>query len=61
MAAAIQEICEVRISMGALRIRRGDPVFLQFSVLREGLPVAWLPASGELELQANPMMAAYAF
>jgi alpha-amylase/alpha-mannosidase (GH57 family) len=61
MAAAIQDICELRVSMGALRIRRGDPVFLQFSVLREGLPIAWLPASGELEVQANPMMAAYAF
>jgi len=60
VAAALVNNYEIRISMGALHVRRGDPVFLQISMLREGLPVACLPASGELELASSNMSAAYA-
>jgi alpha-amylase/alpha-mannosidase (GH57 family) len=60
LAAALVNIYEMRISMNALHLRRGDPVFLQLSIFREGLPVATLPVSGELELESSSMSAAYA-
>jgi hypothetical protein len=60
VAAALVNIYEMRVSMSALHVRRGDPVFLQISIFREGLPVAYLPASGELELESSNMSAAYA-
>jgi alpha-amylase/alpha-mannosidase (GH57 family) len=60
VTVALVNIYEIRISMRALHVRRGDPVFLQISIFREELPVACLPASGELELESSGMSAAYA-
>jgi alpha-amylase/alpha-mannosidase (GH57 family) len=60
VTAAIRDLCEIRVSMSALHIRRGESVFLQLTLFREGLPVASLPVNGELELQSSPMTA-YAF
>jgi alpha-amylase/alpha-mannosidase (GH57 family) len=60
VTAALVDIYEIRISMSALHIRRGEPVFLQLSIFREELPVACLPASGELELESSGSSAAYA-
>ena len=52
-------ICEIRVSMSAIQLKRGESLFLKVAVYREGLPVALLPASGELELQWS-MVSAYA-
>lgn len=60
VTAALVNIYEMRVSMSALHVRRGDSIFLQISIFREGLPVASLPATGELELQTSSMNAAYA-
>jgi alpha-amylase/alpha-mannosidase (GH57 family) len=60
VAAAAVNIYELRLSMSALGVRRGDPVFLQISILRERFPVAYMPRSGELELESSSMTAAYA-
>jgi len=57
VTAAIEDFCEMRISMTALHIRRGDPIFLRLIIHRDGLPVAWLPSGGELELNCTPMTA----
>jgi hypothetical protein len=37
--------------MVAIQLRRGESLFLNIAVYREGVPVAVLPSSGELELQ----------
>jgi alpha-amylase/alpha-mannosidase (GH57 family) len=58
--AALANIYEIRVSMSALHLRRGDPLFLEISIFREGLPVACLPPSGELEVQCSSVTAAYA-
>jgi hypothetical protein len=60
VSAAIHDLCEIRISMNALGLRSGQPFSLQVTVYREGLPVAQLPAHGELRLRPTPM-AAFAF
>ncbi len=60
ITAALVNIYEIRVSMSALHLRRGDPLFLQISILREGLQVACLPASGELEVQCLGVTTAYA-
>ncbi|MDQ2775316.1 MAG: glycoside hydrolase, partial [Acidobacteriota bacterium] len=58
--AVVDELYEAKISMSALHIRRGESLFLQISVSRDGLPVAFIPAHGELEIQSG-LMATYAF
>ncbi|HEX4772730.1 MAG TPA: glycoside hydrolase family 57 protein [Bryobacteraceae bacterium] len=60
VTAAIGSICEARVSLSAMKIRLGEPLFLQVEVLRDGLPVAFIPANGEMELGSG-VMAAYAF
>jgi alpha-amylase/alpha-mannosidase (GH57 family) len=58
--AVMDELYEAKISMSALHIRRGESLFLQISISRDGLPVAFIPVHGELEIQSG-LMAAYAF
>jgi alpha-amylase/alpha-mannosidase (GH57 family) len=53
---ALDTIYELRLSMGALRIRRGEPMNVRFSVLRDGLPVAALPQTGEVEVHSSEMV-----
>lgn len=60
VTAAVRDLCEIRVSMSALHVRRGESVFLHLTVFREGLPVASLPLNGEVELQSSPLTA-YAF
>lgn len=60
VAAAIGSICEAKVSLSAMKIRLGQPLFLQVQVFRDGLPVASIPANGEMELGSG-VMAAYAF
>ncbi|MGC2658228.1 MAG: glycoside hydrolase family 57 protein [Bryobacteraceae bacterium] len=57
--AALGSIFEMRLSMTALRIRRGERVLAQITLMRGGLPLAVLPVHGELEIQSNEL-AAYA-
>jgi hypothetical protein len=57
VSAAIDQFCEMRISLNALGLRSGAPFFLQLVLYREGLPVAFLPAHGELRLLPTPMTA----
>ncbi|MBV8069355.1 MAG: hypothetical protein JO270_05580 [Acidobacteriaceae bacterium] len=57
VTVAFAEFCEIRISMSLMHIRRGDPIFLQLTIYREGLPVSVLPPAGELELLCSPMTA----
>ena len=57
VTAAIHDLCEIRISMSALGLRSGQPFSLQVTIYREGLPVAQLPAQGELRLRPTPMTA----
>ncbi len=57
ISAAIAEFLEVRISMSALRVRRGDSVFLRLSLFRDGLPLAVFPRNHEFELRPSPMAA----
>ena len=52
-------ICELRVSMSAIQLKRGESLFLNLAVYRDGVPVAILPASGELELHWS-MVSAYA-
>jgi alpha-amylase/alpha-mannosidase (GH57 family) len=58
VVAAVDEICEVQISMSALHIRPGDPIFLLVTLYRNGLPVGLVPPTGELQLRCSPMIAA---
>lgn len=55
--AAMDSICEMRVSMGALHTRAGDPLYLRLSAFRAGLAIACLPFFGELELYARPLAA----
>jgi alpha-amylase/alpha-mannosidase (GH57 family) len=57
---AIGPICEAKVSLSAVKVRLGEPLFLRVEVLRNGLPVAYIPATGEMELGSG-VMAAYAF
>lgn len=59
VSVASKDIYEMRVSMEALQLRRGDSVFLHLEVYREGLPHFVLPPDSELELPWS-MMAAYA-
>ncbi len=58
--AALAEVFEIRLSMSALHVRLGEPLFLHLSVFRDGLPLAAIPGIGELEIQYG-IMATYAF
>ena len=57
--AALGTIFEMRLSMSALRTRRGERLMLQVTLVRDGLPLAVLPMHGELEMQSSEL-AAYA-
>jgi hypothetical protein len=54
-SAAVHEIYEAKLSLSALHTRLGDPLYLQVDVLRAGLPIASIPASGELELRSGSL------
>jgi len=58
--AAIDEACEIRISLASLHSKPGSQLFLKIDVWNDGLPMGSLPAYGELELQQSAM-AAYTF
>ncbi len=58
--AVIAEVLEIRVSMSALRVRRGDSVFLRLTLFRDSLPLTAFPESGEFEVRSSPM-AAFAF
>ena len=60
LAVAMSDVLEVAVSLSALHIKLGDSLFLHVDVFRDQLPVALLPASGELELRSGTM-AAYAY
>ncbi len=60
VTVAMGETFEAGVSLSALRTRLGDPLFLHLEVFRDELPVAFLPASGELELRSGSL-AAYAY
>jgi alpha-amylase/alpha-mannosidase (GH57 family) len=55
--AAVGDVFEMRLSMNALRIRAGDPLYVRVSILRGDLTIACLPLFGELELYARPLAA----
>jgi hypothetical protein len=57
--AALGSIFEMRLSMNALKVRRGQRLLLQVTLVRDGLPLAVLPTHGELEMQSSEL-AAYA-
>jgi alpha-amylase/alpha-mannosidase (GH57 family) len=59
VCAALGSIFEMRLSMNALRTRRGERLLVQVTLVRDGLPVAVLPTHGELEMQSSEL-AAYA-
>jgi hypothetical protein len=59
VAVASKALFEMRISMEALQLRRGDSLFLHLEIYREGVPHFVLPPGSELELPWS-MMAAYA-
>lgn len=57
VSSVVDELAEVRISMSLLHLRRGDPISLKLTVYRDGLPVAVVPRTGELQLLCSPMTA----
>jgi hypothetical protein len=57
---AVAEIFEARVSMSALQVKLGEPIYFRLTVLRDGLPVATIPGMGELELHSGDL-AAYAY
>jgi len=59
VTVASKDIYEMRISMEALHLRRGDSLFVHLEIYRDGVPNLDLPSGGELELPWS-MMAAYA-
>jgi hypothetical protein len=59
VCAALGSIFEIRLSLSALRTRRGERLLVQVTIVRDGLPVAVLPMHGELEMQSSEL-AAYA-
>ncbi len=58
--AALQDACEIRISLTALRAKPGSQLFIRVEVSNEGLPVGSLPDYGELELK-HTVLVAYSF
>jgi len=60
VTAALGDVCELRLSLSALRVRLGDPIHLRLTVMREGLPTCSVPPNGELELLSHTM-AEYAY
>jgi hypothetical protein len=59
VTVASKDIYEMRISMEALHLRRGDSLFVHLEIYRDGVPHFVLPPGSELELPWS-MMAAYA-
>jgi alpha-amylase/alpha-mannosidase (GH57 family) len=55
--AALAQVFELRVSIAALHMRQGDPLYLQLFITREDLVIDSLPFSGELELYARPLAA----
>lgn len=53
--AAIGDLCEMAISMNALGLKSGEPFAVRVAIYRDALPVAFLPATGELQLRPTPM------
>jgi alpha-amylase/alpha-mannosidase (GH57 family) len=51
--AAVGAIYEASLLMSALEVRQGDPVWLNLSIFRDGLPAAALPINGELEVDTR--------
>ena len=58
--AALQDACEIRISLAALRAKPGSLLLMRVEVYSLGLPIGSLPSYGELELKQSAM-AAYTF
>jgi hypothetical protein len=50
---ALGTIYETAISMSELHVRYGDSVWVSIAVFRNGLPVAALPITGELEVETR--------
>ena len=59
ISVALGNVYEARVSMSALGIRRGEACFTQVTLVRNGLPIAQLPATGDLEVRSAEL-AAYA-
>jgi alpha-amylase/alpha-mannosidase (GH57 family) len=53
VSAALGTIYETAISMSELHVRYGDSVWVSIAVFRNGLPVAALPITGELEVETR--------
>jgi hypothetical protein len=53
VTAAVDSIYEASLLMSALEVRRGDPVWVNVAIFRDGLPVAALPINGELEVDTR--------
>jgi alpha-amylase/alpha-mannosidase (GH57 family) len=53
ISAALGTIYETAISMSELHVRYGDSVWVSMAVFRNGLPVAALPITGELEVETR--------
>jgi hypothetical protein len=51
--AAAGAIYEASLLMSAIEVRQGDPVWLNLSIFRDGLPAAALPINGELEVDTR--------
>jgi hypothetical protein len=52
---AMKDLCELRVSIASLRIRPGERLFVSVTAFRESLPVARIPAHGELEVGSGVM------
>lgn len=53
ISAALGTIYETAISMSELHVRYGDSVWVSIAIFRNGLPVAALPITGELEVETR--------
>jgi alpha-amylase/alpha-mannosidase (GH57 family) len=58
--AAIQDLCEVRVSLASLKAKAGSQLFIRIDVSSDGLTMGSLPSYGELELK-QIAMAAYTY
>lgn len=56
VSVALDKILETSISLSALRVRRGDPLYVRLAVFRDGLPVGAMPTLGEIEMQTSEPM-----
>lgn len=53
ISAALGAIYETAVSMSELHVRYGDSVWVSIAIFRNGLPVAALPITGELEVETR--------